>query len=199
MHANCYCLFLQTYREKPVLERLWVAAVWRNPWIVSSLKPRTQLDIIDNGLVSISLSSAEALGMPQLTSLPSEVLQLIRAYSRENVVWTYPAIKAKAEEMSRFDESMSRDDGMQYNLSIVKKWHRGQDAELEENPPESVVFRFTLDSHGLLDIERLPDWPEYKSCRYRTHKYFFIDFAEAQHTLVYFKVGPQSFIISTIL
>ncbi|EWZ86832.1 hypothetical protein FOWG_10352 [Fusarium oxysporum f. sp. lycopersici MN25] len=137
LHADCYCLFLQTYREKPVLERLWVAAVWRTPWILSSLKPRTQLDIIDNGLVSISLSTAEILGLPQLTTLPSEVLQLIRAYSRGSFIWTYPAIKAKAEEMARFDESISKDDGMQYNLRIVKEWHRGQDAELDEDPPES--------------------------------------------------------------
>jgi len=176
------------------LERLWVAAVWRTPWIVSSLKPSTQLDIVDNGLVSISLSTAEILGLPQLTTLPSEVLQLIRAYSRGSFIWTYPAIKAKAEEMARFDESMSKDDGMQHNLRIVKEWHRGQDTELDEDPPESGVFRFTLDSNGLL--ERLSDWPEYKSCRYRTHKYFFIDSAEAQRTWVYFKVSPQSCIIS---
>ncbi|KAJ4059010.1 hypothetical protein NW763_006437 [Fusarium oxysporum] len=80
--------------------------------------------------------------------------------------------------MARFDESMSKDDGMQHNLRIVKEWHRGQDTELDEDPPESGVFRFTLDSNGLL--ESLSDWPEYKSCRYRTHKYFFIDPAEAQ-------------------
>ncbi|KAF5265317.1 hypothetical protein FOXYS1_3867 [Fusarium oxysporum] len=145
----------------------------------------TQLDIIDNGLVSISLSTAEILGLPQLTTLPSEVLQLIRAYSRGSFIWTYPAIKAKAEEMARFDESISKDDGMQYNLRIVKEWHRGQDAELDEDPPESGVFRFTLDSNGLLDIERLSDWPEYKSCRCRTHKYFFIDCAEAQRTCIF--------------
>ncbi|KAF4416114.1 hypothetical protein FACUT_12829 [Fusarium acutatum] len=184
-----------TYPEKPVLERLWVAAVWRTPWIMSSLKPRIQLDVVDNELVSISLSTAELLGLPQLTDLPSEVLQLIKAYSRGSAIWTYPAIKAKAEEMAMFDEIMSEDDDMQYKLSIVKKWHRGQDAELDENPPESVVFRFTLDSHGLLDIERLPDWPEYKGCRYRTHKYFFIDFAEAQGTWVYFKFGHARMIL----
>lgn len=74
---------------------------------------------------------------------------------------------------------------MQYNLRIVKEWHRGQDAELDEDPPESGVFRFTLDSNGLLDIERLSDWPEYKSCRCRTHKYFFIDCAEAQRTCIF--------------
>ncbi|KAG7421884.1 hypothetical protein Forpe1208_v000345 [Fusarium oxysporum f. sp. rapae] len=83
---------------------------------------------------------------------------------------------------------MSKDDDMQYNLRIVKEWHRGQDAELDEDPPESGVFRFTLDSNGLLDIERLPDWPEYKSCRHRAHKYLFIDFSEAQRTLVFFQI-----------
>ncbi|KAG5745992.1 hypothetical protein H9Q69_006229 [Fusarium xylarioides] len=165
---------------------------------MSSLKPKIQLDVVDNELVSISLSSAEILGLPQLTDLPSEVLQLIKAYSPGSAIWTYPAIKAKAEEMAMFDESKSKVDDMQYRLSIVKKWHRGQDAEFDENPPKSVVFRFTLDSHGLLDIERLPDWPEYKSCRYRTHKYFFIDFAEAQVTWVYFKFGHARMILSAL-
>lgn len=166
---------------------------------MSSLKPRIQLDIVDNELVSISLPTAEILGLPQLAALPSEVLQLIKAYSRGSVIWSYPAIKAKAEEMAMFDERMSESDGMQYELSIVKKWHRGQDAELDENPPESVVFRFTLDSHGLLDIERLSDWPEYESCRYRTHKYFLLGFAEAQRSWVYFKVSPKSCITSCLV
>ncbi|WKT39855.1 hypothetical protein QSH57_001674 [Fusarium oxysporum f. sp. vasinfectum] len=89
---------------------------------------------------------------------------------------------------------MSKDDGMQHNLRIVKEWHRGQDTELDEDPPESGVFRFTLDSNGLL--ESLSDWPEYKSCRYRTHKYFFIDSAEAQRTWVYFKFGHARMILS---
>ncbi|CVK84746.1 uncharacterized protein FMAN_01674 [Fusarium mangiferae] len=192
----CHCLFLQTYPKKPVLERLWVAAVWRTPWIMSSLKPKIQLDVVDNELVSISLPTAEILGLPQLTALPSEVLQLIKAYSRGSVIWSYPAIKARAEEMAMFDERMSESDDMQYELSIVKKWHRGQDAELDEKPPQSVVFRFTLDSHGLLDIERLPNWPEYESCRYRTHKYFLLGFAEAQRTWVYFKFGHARIIPS---
>ncbi|KNA95706.1 hypothetical protein FOXG_01160 [Fusarium oxysporum f. sp. lycopersici 4287] len=148
-----------TYREKPVLERLWVAAVWRTPWIVSSLKPRTQLDIVDNGLVSISLSTAEILGLPQLTTLPSEVLQLIRAYSRGSFIWTYPAIKAKAEEMARFDESISKDDGMQYNLRIVKEWHRGQDAELDEDPPESAQRTWVYFKFGHARMILSPSWP----------------------------------------
>ncbi|KAG4293769.1 hypothetical protein FPRO06_00354 [Fusarium proliferatum] len=78
---------------------------------------------------------------------------------------------------------------MLYNLGTVKKWRRGQDAEFDENPPESFVFRLTLDSHGLLDIERLPDWPEYRSCRYQTYKYFFIDSDEAERTWIYFRFG----------
>ncbi|KAI7772694.1 hypothetical protein LZL87_005419 [Fusarium oxysporum] len=113
----------------------------------------TQLDIVDNGLVSISLSTAEILGLPQLTTLPSEVLQLIRAYSRGSFIWTYPAIKAKAEEMARFHESMSKDDDMQYNLRIVKEWHRGQDAELDEDPPESdATCNRTLDLRNITGI-----------------------------------------------
>ncbi|QGI76672.1 hypothetical protein CEK25_001578 [Fusarium fujikuroi] len=132
---------------------------------------------------------SEALGIPQLATLPSEVLQLIAAYSRGSLVWRYPTIKARAEELSRFDESSSDDDDMLYNLGTVKKWRRGQDAEFDENPSESFVFRLTLDSHGLLDIERLPDWPEYRSCRYQTYKYFFIDSDEAERTWIYFRFG----------
>ncbi|KAF5676218.1 hypothetical protein FCIRC_7139 [Fusarium circinatum] len=134
-------------------------------------------------------STAEALGMPQLATLPSEVLQLIAAYSPESILWKYLVIRTRAEELSMFDESISKDDdGMQYNLGAVKKWHRGQDAEFDEDLPESFVFRLILDSHGLLGIERLPDWPEYRSCRYQTsYKYLFIDSKEAKRTWVYFR------------
>ncbi|KAF5688883.1 hypothetical protein FDENT_4599 [Fusarium denticulatum] len=189
MHSECYCLFLQTYHDKPALERVWVAAAWRIPWVVRSSQSMPHIGFIEPGLVSISSSAAEGLGIPQLATLPSEVLQLIVAYSRGSLVWRYPIIIARAEELSRVDESSSKDDGMLYNLSTVKKWHRGQDAEFDEDPPESFVFRLTLDSHGLLDIERLPEWPEYKSCVYRTYKYFFLDSDEAERTLVYFRFG----------
>nr|RBQ95628.1 hypothetical protein FVER53263_20159 [Fusarium verticillioides] len=131
----------------------------------------------------------EGLGIPQLATLPSEVLQLIAAYSRGSLVWKYLIIEARAEELSRCDESSSKDDHMLYNLGTFKKWHRGQDAEFDEDPPESFVFRLTLDSHGLLDIERLPNWPEYKSCRYGPYKYFFLDSDKAEHTWLYFRFG----------
>ncbi|SCN72497.1 uncharacterized protein FFM5_00418 [Fusarium fujikuroi] len=189
MHSECYCFFLQTYHDKPALDRVWVAAAWRIPWVVRSSQSMPNIGFIEPGLVSISSSAAEALGIPQLATLPSEVLQLIAAYSRGSLVWRYPTIKARAEELSRFDESSSDDDDMLYNLGTVKKWRRGQDAEFDENPSESFVFRLTLDSHGLLDIERLPDWPEYRSCRYQTYKYFFIDSDEAERTWIYFRFG----------
>jgi hypothetical protein len=147
---------------------------------------------IEPGLVSISSSAAEGLGIPQLATLPSEVLQLIAAYSRGSLVWKYLIIEARAEELSRCDESSSKEDDIVYNLGTFKKWHRGQDAEFDEDPPESFVFRLTLDSHGLLDIERLPNWPEYKSCRYGPYKYFFLDSDEAEHTWLYFRVSPES-------
>ncbi|KAF5971320.1 hypothetical protein FBULB1_9280 [Fusarium bulbicola] len=189
MHSECYCFFLQTYHDKPALERVWVAAAWRIPWVVRSSQSMPHIGFIEHGLVSISSSTAEALGMPQLATLPSEVLQLIAAYSRESILWKYLVIRTRAEELSMFDESISKDDDdMQYNLGTVKKWHRGQDAELDEDSPESFVFRLILDSHGLLGIERLPDWPEYRNCRYQTsYKYFFIDSDEAKRTWVYFR------------
>ncbi|EWG36252.1 hypothetical protein FVEG_14643 [Fusarium verticillioides 7600] len=189
MHSECYWLFLQTYHDKPALERVWVAAAWRIPWVVRSSQSMPHIGFIEPGLVSISSSAAEGLGIPQLATLPSEVLQLIAAYSRGSLVWKYLIIEARAEELSRCDESSSKDDHMLYNLGTFKKWHRGQDAEFDEDPPESFVFRLTLDSHGLLDIERLPNWPEYKSCRYGPYKYFFLDSDKAEHTWLYFRFG----------
>ncbi|KAF5577393.1 hypothetical protein FPCIR_12161 [Fusarium pseudocircinatum] len=181
--------FPETYHGKPALERVWIAAAWRIPWVVRSSQSMPHIGYIEPGLVSISSSAAEGLGIPQLASLPSEVLQLIVAYSRGSLVWRYPIIITRAEELSRSDESSFKDDDMLYNLGTVKKWHRGQDAEFDEDPSESFVFRLTLDSHGLLDIERLPEWPEYKSCVYRTYKYFFLDSDEAERTWVYFRFG----------
>ncbi|KAF4497327.1 hypothetical protein FAGAP_6489 [Fusarium agapanthi] len=179
-----------TYHDKPALERVWVAAAWRIPWVVRSSQSMPHIGFIEPGLVSISSSTAEALHMPQLATLPSEVLQLIAAYSRGSILWRYLVIGARAEELFMFDESISKgDDDMQYNLGTVKKWHRGQDAEFDEDSPESFVFRLILDSHGLLDIERLPDWPEYRSCQYQTYKYFFINSDEAERTWVYFRFG----------
>ncbi|KAF5609154.1 uncharacterized protein FSUBG_4164 [Fusarium subglutinans] len=172
-----------------------------SPERITTSRPWNAFGLLQPGESRGFSSTAEALGMPQLATLPSEVLQLIAAYSRESILWKYLVIRTRAEELSIFDESISKDDDdMQYNLGTVKKWHRGQDAEFDEDSPESFVFRLILDSHGLLGIERLPDWPEYRSCRYQTsYKYLFIDSKEAERTWVYFRFGKARMKLSPSL
>lgn len=192
MHADCYCLFLQVYPDRPVLQQVWVASAWRQPWMHKSTQARLQLNLTEAALPSVSVCTAKALGIPELSSLPTEVLRLIRTYSYDHPMWYYPIIKTRAEYMLSFEESTTDDEDTVYDLDIVTRWHRGEEADTEETAHTCGIFRLTVDFHGLLEIEWLPDWPEYRNCRPSTTRaYIFINILEASRTLVYFRVSSD--------
>ncbi|KAL4730776.1 hypothetical protein ACLX1H_002815 [Fusarium chlamydosporum] len=190
MHADCYCLFLQAYPDRPVLQQVWVASAWRQPWMHKPTQARLQLNLTEAALPSVSVCTAKALGIPELSSLPTEVIRLIMTYSYDHPMWYYPIIKTRAGYMLSFEESTSDDEDTAYDLDIVTRWHRGEEADTEETAHTCGIFRLTVDFHGLLEIEWLPDWPEYRNCRLSTTRaYIFINILEASRTLVYFRFG----------
>ncbi|KAF4447425.1 hypothetical protein F53441_9036 [Fusarium austroafricanum] len=138
---------------------IWVASAWKFPCLHDPPQLQPQLDLIDNALVSIRPSTAENLGMPQLASLPPEVIRVIRDYIPHNLFWR------------------------------IKTWKRGQQVEYEESNSESSVIRLTIDCYGLKEIQKLEDWPEYGRVRSKACVYSFWAISGAKLSLIHFKFG----------
>ena len=192
VHRDCYRVFMQLYTERPALEHVWLATAWTTPWTHTPGETKVHLDLAEASLASVTAFTAKLIGLPELESLPPEVLQSIRFYSSDHLFWRYSSIRAKAEEISRVDKSTSNYDNTSCKLDTINSWHRGEKIETNENGLKSGVFRITVDRYGVLDIERLAEQPGYRNCESSsTHAYSFINFDEAKHTNVHFKVGPD--------
>jgi hypothetical protein len=103
--------------------------------------------------VSIGGPVAEANGISGLALLPSEVLQMVRSYIPENLLWRYSLIQNIAQEMSRPFQNPSepQHDTTRFALAAVKAWKReskGMDATCDESKPESFIVRLTVDCLG---------------------------------------------------
>ncbi|RBR23032.1 uncharacterized protein FIESC28_04171 [Fusarium coffeatum] len=127
------------YPERPALEHVWLATAWTTPWTHTPGEAKVHLDLADASLASVTAPTAKSIGLPELESLPTEILQSIRSYSSDHLFWRYSYIRAKAEEMSRVDKSTSNYDNTSCKLDTINSWHRGEKIETNENGIESGI------------------------------------------------------------
>ncbi|KAF5580731.1 hypothetical protein FPANT_9223 [Fusarium pseudoanthophilum] len=137
VHANCYRVFQQSYRREDAMDAIWVASAWKSPWRYRPPQCKPRLDLTDMTLVSIGGPAAEAIGISGLALLPSEVLQMVRSYIPDNLLWRYSLIQNIAEEMSRpFQNPFEpQHDATRFALAAVKAWKReakGMDTTCDE-------------------------------------------------------------------
>ncbi|KAF5688143.1 hypothetical protein FDENT_4985 [Fusarium denticulatum] len=126
VHANCYRVFKQSYCQEDAMDAIWVASAWKAPWRHRPPQRKPQLDLTEMALVSIGGPVAEAIGISGLALLPSEVLQMVRSYIPDNLLWRYSPIQNIAEEMSRpFQNPFEpQHDTNRFTLAAVKAWKR---------------------------------------------------------------------------
>ncbi|KAF5647563.1 uncharacterized protein FTJAE_1619 [Fusarium tjaetaba] len=184
VHANCYRVFQQSYRREDAMDAIWVASAWKSPWRYRPPQRKPRLDLTDMTLVSIGGPVAEAIGISGLALLPSEVLQMVRPYIPDNLLWRYSLIQNIAEEMLRpFQNPFEpQHDATRFALAAVKAWKRdskGMDTTCDESKSESFIVRLTVDCLGLKEIQRLHDWPEYDHTRSNTYTYVFFTQGQA--------------------
>ncbi|KAF5551722.1 hypothetical protein FNAPI_7328 [Fusarium napiforme] len=194
VHANCYRVFQQSYRREDAMDAIWVASAWKSPWRYRPPQRRPRLDLTDMTLVLIGGPVAEAIGISGLALLPSEVLQMVRSYAPDNLLWRYSLIQNIAEEMSRPFQNPFEPQHVatRFALAAVKAWKReskGIDTTCDESKSESFIVRLTVDCLGLKEIQRLHDWPEYNHTRSNTYTYVFFTQGQAGRSFIYSKFG----------
>lgn len=180
VHADCLELFLRECTASEPLNQLLAVAAWRVPW---RWAPHLFLDDADVLLPTSSV--AEGIGMPGLGLLPLEIIQAIRNYSADSFYWRY----ITALDLGRYLSAFAPESLISAPLNAISTWDRGAGLDLAVASPQRPFMRFTIDSHGIKRIERLPIKPLYSGWR-RSESKTFVILSESQleRITIHFKV-----------
>ncbi|KAF5551721.1 hypothetical protein FNAPI_7327 [Fusarium napiforme] len=164
--------------NQPMDPDQWTLALIGNP---TGTKP---VSLDDTTKASVRASTARAFGIPELATLPPEVLQMIKSFVPQHSLWKFNSIQNVAESMSS-----SGTDIESYPLASIKSWQRGQTVVCDKDDVKNFVLRLTVDLDGLKQIEKLESWPEYSHIRSNVFAYLFVVPIRATKAHVDFKPG----------
>lgn len=142
----------------------------------------------DSSFTSPRPSTIESIGIPELASLPMEIVQLIRSYSRESPFWRYSNVQDVAERFFNGYIASATTTFQSFPLHEISAWERGSEPLLATNTIQLPIIRLLVDSYGIGKLERLPNWPRHTAPRSDTHVYAFLDESRAKGFSMHFKV-----------
>ena len=145
------------------LDRLWLARLWgRQPWADPPVPP---LGLTGNSpAISTFLRCAVRCGLPGLTTLPLELLEIIQSLSKPHYIWRYVVALDLATRLSAEPSRPLQS----FPLATVASWERGCAPVCgeEQGDASRPMIRLTIDCEGLRKIERLPGRPSYDPRRF---------------------------------
>lgn len=154
IHSSCLELFVRECKLRENLGRLWLISAWRSPW-------RQALDLrLDVTNIVVPLQAfLDRLGLPEFRLLPPEIIQRIRNYSVDSLLWRHSSALDLAIQLS---PTLS-EDLVSIPLCQVSTWERGGQPVLAAASTQPPIIRLTVDSHGIRKIERLQVNPSYSN------------------------------------
>ncbi|KJZ72884.1 hypothetical protein HIM_07647 [Hirsutella minnesotensis 3608] len=181
-HKDCLRLFLRDRTEgHATIYHLWRAAcrryVWRWFW---PLPP-------GRGSIDRAVSHASSAWALPLELLPNELQTMICKELSQHIFWRY----IRAETFIYGIDAVAEDEAaVPMPLTIISAWKRGSEPRIQSQNNMPIV-RLTMDSQGLLEIERLLDVPDYRASL--AHGYAFIveHVGCFQGATAYFNVSSQ--------
>jgi hypothetical protein len=156
VHFDCYEIFKQrcSVSASDALSRLWPFAAWASPW--RGAQPiHLSAPLVDMGTLG---TIARSWGLPLLSTLPLELLEIIRRYSKHSPLWGFITVLQVAAQVSATEPGPL----ITVPLRDVLVWER--DGKLERTTasrPVPSTLRLTVDSAGIRKVERLPGLPSY--------------------------------------
>ena len=186
IHSDCFALFRAGCASPDALDRLWRVAAWRRPWRTAPLLDLP--DAADLPLFGVRVL-AERCGMPRLGSVTAEIVAMIRSHSASAAFWRL----ACALQLARELDSVTDNEPVSMPLRAVGRWRRGCPPPVASAPDRSSPFvRLTIDSHGISEVEGLPDWPEHGPRRFDHLAFAVLDTDSHAFVVAQFKVAIPS-------
>ncbi|KAH8654723.1 hypothetical protein BGZ61DRAFT_524174 [Ilyonectria robusta] len=159
--VHCFDVVAQRCKLDDYLDHLWIATAWRTPWRQA---PNLRLE---EPAITLDLARADDLGIPRMRVLTPEILRMVHGYSATSLFWRYSG----ALDLVRRLSTSSLDELLSVPLCTVSAWKRGPPV-LSKTVRQLPVFRLTIDSYGIREIERLPERPRFQ--RWRTDSLAFV-------------------------
>ena len=126
-----------------------MCGAWRDPW-VDALPISLDRHLVDPTSLEVV---AMRLGFPRLSTLPSELVERVRQFSPQALLWRYISVSELAARVSSAPETQSV-----VPLSSVGAWKRGEDFISCPSSPSSFI-RIVMDLDGIAKVQRLPAHP----------------------------------------
>ncbi|KAM5355274.1 hypothetical protein ACJ41O_001920 [Fusarium nematophilum] len=167
MHAESFQLFLRECKRRDAWDRLWTAAAWQDPW-----RRDQPLHLQPNDIVVPSSAVAQALGIPKLALLTPEIVQIVRSYSADSLLWRF-CIASRVARLASGEPSQSP---VTIPLRDISSWERGNEPKLAGTSPQGPIVRLTLDTLGIKKVERFPGYTHRSHYRsYSSTAFAFVD------------------------
>ena len=165
VHRDCFEIYGNrcTANRTDALHRLWTLAAWRRPWRRAYHMPFPAPSVDKAVLRAMSQYYRWPL-LSLLHTLPTELLDMIRAYSRHSLLWRCAAVLQLADHVSATNSKPLH----VLSLCELESWERGGELRVLSSSP-SLPMRITLDAGGVSRVERVPGEPTYSGeCRDRS-------------------------------
>lgn len=100
----------------------------------------------------------QALGIPRLGQLPTEIALIIQSYSFDSILWRLYTTLSVAKQASSGNGSFQ--DLKTFRIGEISAWERGEEPILANDSPQDPIIRLTLDAYGIRKVERLPNYSD---------------------------------------
>ena len=139
-----------------IKDRIWVAAAWRRPAASLAL---TRLSVPPVSMIATKQLGliARSSGMPQLATLPNEILWTIQKFSINSPFWQ------AVQSLVFLQTVMGMKPGPTLTVPFmqVESWERNQSILPWSRSWLEPIVRITIDLHGIEKVERLEVIPRY--------------------------------------
>ncbi|KAJ3474782.1 hypothetical protein NLG97_g9699 [Lecanicillium saksenae] len=198
VHIDCFKIYTSVAGNDPdALRYLWFFSLWRQPWdrsmTVQKMRPLPREGFLcSKPAVRYTF---EKLGMPNfLTRLPWEIISTIFDFSRDAQLWRAARAVTIAFERREHDQAQQA----LVPVLDIKSWQRDEDPPelLESSTKVDELVRFTIDSQGINQIERIERSPELQLSHSTQHQ----EYVAAEQDLlksvkVFFKNGRARLVL----
>lgn len=192
VHGDCFDIY-KSYAgaETDALQYLWFFSLWRQPWNRSQTDQNMRVLPREGFLCSkVAVSQVlDKLGMVNFANrLPWEIVSNIFDFSRDAMLWRAASAITIALQRRDRDEA----DHTSMPALEIAAWKRGDALTASVGPSVDTnsVVRFTIDSQGISQIERIERSSQLEpSYSVQDHEYLVAEQEELKSVNVIFKVS----------
>jgi hypothetical protein len=133
---------------------------------------------------------SQLFGLPLLSTLPQELVEIIRRHSQHSLLWRCVLVLQLAAHIA----ATAPETLFTLPLSEVHSWERNGTLQRVTPVTQScfLALRLTVDSHGINKVERLLDRPQYTGQCTSQSVFIIVPTDSHSRAVVQLKAGPPT-------